>query len=611
LAQTGSGHCSARASPKPLFACAAVMAANGPSPISVCWTGLMGILRPSKAVVDSSPRTPAIHRVQKKAVGRGGETLMSVAQSKMNLTASKLSTLSSFDETGDTYKRKCKIICTMGPACWDVDMLVQLIDAGMNICRLNFSHGDHEAHGATVKRIREAAAKRPDKPVAILLDTKGPEIRTGFFRDDVGKSIELKQGQDLKLVIDYSFKGDSTCFALSYDKLCASVKPGNIILCADGSLSLKVKSVGVDHVVTEVMNNCKLGERKNCNLPGVKVELPVLQEKDVKDLIDFGIPQGVDFVAASFVQSAEDVHLIRKTLGPAGAGIKIISKIENEEGLKNFTAICEASDGIMVARGDLGMEIPPEKVFVAQKMMISVCNTLGKPVVTATQMLESMVGLPRPTRAEASDVANAVLDGTDCVMLSGETANGAFPVNAVSIMRRICEKAEAALEFNSTFLNIRQNVLNIKDGIVTGVEAMASSAVETSIDTQAKLIICLTVGCSTAQVIAKYRPRCPIIAMSTCARSVRQLLCVRGVVPVAVDSFDDVKSDPIMQAMFWAKLHGLAEVGDLVVVVHGQVEEKSNRRAPVKRRGSLLANSEMSAHPTTESNLVMVTVVPP
>merc|ERR1712039_51718 len=221
---------------------------------------------------------------------------------------------------------------------------------------------------------------------------------------------------------------------------------------------------------------------------------------------------------------AEDVQMIRKTLGPKGRNIKIISKIENEEGLKNFDAIVDASDAIMVARGDLGMEIPPEKVFLAQKMMINICNVMGKPVVTATQMLESMIGLPRPTRAEASDVANAVLDGTDCVMLSGETANGAFPVNAVSIMRRVCEKAEAALEFDSMFLSIRQNVLNMKNGVVTSIEALASSAVETSIDTQAKLIVCLTDTGSSAQVLAKYRPRAPIVAMSTCARTVRQLL---------------------------------------------------------------------------------------
>merc|ERR1719428_2700166 len=222
--------------------------------------------------------------------------------------ADDMSKLSHFDEEAhDTAFRKCKIICTMGPSCWDVDMLVQMIDAGMNVARLNFSHGDHEAHGKTVENIRAACKQRPEKPVAILLDTKGPEIRTGFFREDVGDKIELTQGQELKLVTDYSFKGDNTCIAVSYEKICESVKEGNIILCADGSLSLKVKSVGADHVITEVMNNCELGERKNCNLPGVKVDLPVLHDKGNNDLVNFGILQGFDFVAASFVQSVADV----------------------------------------------------------------------------------------------------------------------------------------------------------------------------------------------------------------------------------------------------------------------------------------------------------------
>merc|ERR1719230_2034592 len=243
--------------------------------------------------------------------------------------------------------------------------------------------------------------------------------------------------------------------------------------------------------MTTVMNNCSLGERKNCNLPGVKVDLPVLQEKDVKDLVNFGIPQGVDFVAASFVQSADDVREIRKTLGLRGRSIKIISKIENEEGLKNFDAICQESDGIMVARGDLGMEIPTEKVFLAQKMMIAKCNLVGKPVVTATQMLESMTGLPRPTRAEASDVANAVLDGTDCVMLSGETAGGKFPLNAVTIMRRICEEAEAVVDYDSLYMSTRAGVLK-KSKTVASVESVCSSAVKACIDADAPLILALT-----------------------------------------------------------------------------------------------------------------------
>merc|ERR1712060_108964 len=343
------------------------------------------------------------------------------------------------------------------------------------------------------------------------------------------------------------------------------------ILMADGSLSLRVKECGADWVMTEVMNNCKLGERKNCNLPGVKVDLPVLQEKDKNDLINFGIPQGVDFVAASFVQSADDVKLIRQTLGLRGRSIKIISKIENEEGLKNFDAIAEESDGIMVARGDLGMEIPPEKVFLAQKMMIARCNMVGKPVVTATQMLESMTGLPRPTRAEASDVANAVLDGTDCVMLSGETAAGAFPLNAVTIMRRICEEAEAVIEYESLYLGLRMGTLK-KFQTMSGVESVCSSAVKATIDATCPLIVVLTETGHTARVIAKYRPRAPVLAITASDTTARQLQCVRGVVPMLTASFVGTDS-VIAKALAHAKGEGMVKSGDCVVAVHGQREE--------------------------------------
>merc|ERR1719230_1710910 len=329
----------------------------------------------------------------------------------------------------------------------------------MNIARLNFSHGDHKMHGETVAKIREAGKKFPDKHVAIMLDTKGPEIRTGFFREGVGDKIELKAGQELKLTTDYDFKGDSTCIACTYKALPSSVVPGNQILMADGSVVLEVTSCGDDFVMTKVMNNAKIGERKNMNLPGVHVDLPVLGEKDKDDILNFGIPQGVNYIAASFVQSGQDVDDIRELLGRRGRHIKIISKIENEAGLRNFDEILAKTDGIMVARGDLGMEIPTEKVFLAQKIMIGKCNHAGKLVVTATQMLESMTGNPRPTRAEASDVANAVLDGSDVVMLSGETAGGAFPVQAVTIMSRICIEAESVIDYNSMYQNIRLGTL--------------------------------------------------------------------------------------------------------------------------------------------------------
>lgn len=334
----------------------------------------------------------------------------------------------------DLAQRRTRIVCTMGPACWDVETLVKLFNAGLNICRLNFSHGDFQSHGETVARIREASKRRPNKTIGLLLDTKGPEIRTGMLKDH--KPVELKAGNKLKIVTDYSFVGDVTTIACSYDKLPQSVRPGCTILMADGSVSLKVDECGKDFVICTLLNSAKLGERKNMNLPNVKVELPVIGEKDKNDLIKFGIPNGCHFVAASFVQSAVDVRCIRETLGAEGRHIKIIPKIENVEGILNFDEILAEADGIMVARGDMGMEIPPEKVFLAQKMMIAKCNIAGKPVITATQMLESMHTSPRPTRAEVADVANAVLDGTDCVMLSGETANGQYPVQAVEVITR-------------------------------------------------------------------------------------------------------------------------------------------------------------------------------
>jgi len=486
------------------------------------------------------------------------------AQITANLDMTKYCKL---EETPESVSRKCKIICTMGPNQSTVESLVKLIEAGMNVARLNFSHGDHDTHGAMVQRIREASSQC-GKTVAILLDTKGPEIRTGFFRE--GGKISLVAGEELKLVTDYEFKGDKTCIAVSYEKLCSAVKPGNIILCADGSLSLKVKTVGSDHVITEIMNNCSLGERKNCNLPGIQVDLPVLQEKDKHDLVNFGIVHGVDFVAASFVQSADDVKLIRETLGLRGRSIKIISKIENEAGVRNFAAITEACDGIMVARGDLGMEIPPENVFVAQKMMISHCNLVGKPVITATQMLESMCGAPRPTRAEASDVANAVLDGTDCVMLSGETAAGGYPIEAVTIMRKVCQTTEQILDYDNLYLSMRLRTAE-KQGM-TPVEAVCSSAVKCAIDAKCKLIVALTESGSTALLLAKYRPKAQILAITASESTQRNLLVARGVIPMLTQSF--VGTDAVIQkAIAKAKADGLVDSGDHVVAVHGTKEE--------------------------------------
>jgi pyruvate kinase len=475
------------------------------------------------------------------------------------------------------YNRKTKIICTMGPSCWEVDMLCKLMEAGMNCARLNFSHGSHEAHGACVERLHEAMQRMPDKHVGILLDTKGPEIRTGFFKEECGGKIELKQGQDLKLVTDYDYKGDSTCFACTYQALPTSVKPGNQILMADGSVVLEVKQCNPNDsppsVDCIVMNNAKIGERKNMNLPGVHVDLPVLGDKDKEDILNFGIPQGVNYIAASFVQSGKDVDDIRELLGRRGRHIKIISKIENEAGLKNFDDILEKTDGIMVARGDLGMEIPTEKVFLAQKTMIAKCNVAGKLVVTATQMLESMTGNPRPTRAEASDVANAVLDGSDVVMLSGETAGGAFPLNAVATMRRICETAEESISYKHLFEQMKDSSL-AKYGHVTVPESVCSAAVLAVIDCEAKLIIVLTETGQTARLVSKYRPSVPILALSAAESAVKQLSLHRGIVALQVASFQGTEN-VLKSAMETAKSMGLVSVGDSCVCIHGVREEVS------------------------------------
>jgi len=310
-----------------------------------------------------------------------------------------------------------------------------------------------QTHAATVEKLRAAAAERPDCNLAILLDTKGPEIRTGFLKD--GKSVVLSKGQDLFITTDYDVKGDDKVLACTYKALPTTTSPGCTILAADGALVMTVKECREDGVLVTVENDAVLGERKNMNLPGAIVDLPTVTDKDRKDLTEFAVPYDVDFIAASFVRKGSDITTIRDLLGEAGSHIKIIAKIENKEGLENFEAILEAADGIMVARGDLGMEIAPEKVFLAQKRMIRLCNLYGKPVITATQMLESMIKNPRPTRAECTDVANAVLDGTDAVMLSGETAGGAYPLKAVEMMAKVCTEAESVLNYNSIYGAVR------------------------------------------------------------------------------------------------------------------------------------------------------------
>jgi len=478
-------------------------------------------------------------------------------------------TLDKITKPTDITSRKTKIVCTIGPACWEIDQLEALIDAGMAVARLNFSHGDHPTHLRTLERIR-TAAKNKNVYVACMLDTKGPEIRSGFFADGASK-VALTKGETLTLTSDYAFKGNKSKLACTYEKMASSVKPGQSILVADGSLVLTVLSCdpAAGEVDCRIENNAVIGERKNMNLPGVVVDLPTLTEKDIDDIQNFACKYDLDFIAASFVRKASDVEFTRSILGDKDGKIKIICKIENLEGMENYAAILKATDAIMVARGDLGMEIPPEKVFLAQKMMIREANIAGKPVITATQMLESMINNPRPTRAECSDVANAVLDGTDCVMLSGETANGEHPVEAVKIMGRTCVEAETAVNFGGIYEAVRNSVLN-RYGQLGTAESIASSAVKTSIDIDSKAIIVCSESGSTARLIAKYRPGMPIYVLTTSASVARQCLGVlKGVknatiLPCLADTDNLIRStvDGLLK-------DGAVTEGQPIVIVQG------------------------------------------
>ncbi|MEW8970159.1 pyruvate kinase [Mesobacillus jeotgali] len=455
--------------------------------------------------------------------------------------------------------RKTKIVCTIGPASESVDKLVQLIEAGMNVSRLNFSHGNHEEHAARIKNIREAASKT-GKNVGILLDTKGPEIRTNDMENG---AIELTTGQEC-IVSMTEVLGTAEKFSVTYDQLIDDVHPGAKILLDDGLIGLEVISIdkSSNEIKTRVLNSGTLKNKKGVNVPGVSVNLPGITEKDAKDIL-FGIEQGVDFIAASFVRRASDVLEIRQLLEENnGSNIQIIPKIENQEGVDNINEILEVSDGLMVARGDLGVEIPAEEVPLVQKDLIKKCNTLGKPVITATQMLDSMQRNPRPTRAEASDVANAIFDGTDAIMLSGETAAGQYPVEAVQTMHNIASRAEQALD-HKELLSARS-----KDTEHNITDAIGQSVAHTALNLEVNAIITPTESGHTARMISKYRPKAPIIAATSNDHVLRRLALVWGVYP-QLGQKAETTDEMLAVAVEESVNSGLVSHGDLVVITAG------------------------------------------
>lgn len=460
--------------------------------------------------------------------------------------------------------KKTKIICTMGPNTSDRNLLKVLAENGMDIARFNFSHGDYEEQKGRLdllKSIREELGL----PIAALLDTKGPEIRTGLLKDE--KKVTLVEGQTYTLTTR-EIIGDEKIGHINYSGLNEDVAAGNKILIDDGLIELEVQEVKGTDIICTVINGGELGMRKGVNVPNVKIKLPALTEKDKAD-IEFGIEQGFDFIAASFVRTAGAIKEIKEILDARGSNIMVIAKIENAEGIENLDEIIEASDGIMVARGDMGVEIPAQQVPHIQKMIIRKCNLACKPVITATQMLDSMIRNPRPTRAEVTDVANAVYDGTDAVMLSGETAMGKYPVEALKMMAQICEESEVFLDYTAYRERkvSAENEHNISN-------AVCYSSVSTAHDLDAKVIIAPSISGFTTRLLSKWRPGVQIIGLSPSASAVRQMQIYWGVKPFQAKRAESTDL-LIEQSIDMLKDRDIVEVGDLVVVTAGVVTRTS------------------------------------
>ena len=454
--------------------------------------------------------------------------------------------------------KKTKVVCTMGPNTNDKEVMRKLIQNGMDVARFNFSHGDHEEQKFRMDLLKELREEE-HAHTAILLDTKGPEIRTGLLKD--GKKVTLQEGNTFVLTME-DIVGDDTKVSLSYKGLAEDVQQGTVILIDDGLIGLKVKEIVDQDIVCEIVNGGELGERKGVNVPNVPVRLPAITEKDKED-IKFGVEQDIDFIAASFVRNAECVLEIRAFLKELDAPyIPIIAKIENAEGIRNIDEIIRAADGIMVARGDMGVEIPAEEVPYLQKMLIQKCNNNFKTVITATQMLNSMIRNPRPTRAEVTDVANAVYDGTDAVMLSGETAQGKYPVEALQMMVHIIENTEQHLDYDMILDKAGDH---LKRGISS---AIGYSSVLAAANLKAKAIITPTVSGATARVMSNLKPIQPIIGVTPSERALRRMSIYWGV--QALKSMECHTTDDICsEAIEISKVKRCVETGDVVVLTAG------------------------------------------
>ncbi|AQP52781.1 pyruvate kinase [Vagococcus penaei] len=454
--------------------------------------------------------------------------------------------------------KKTKIVCTIGPASESVDTLVELMNSGMNVARLNFSHGDFEEHGARIKNIREAA-KISGKTIALLLDTKGPEIRTHNMKD--GK-VDFKIGDVVRISMT-EVEGTREKFSVTYTELINDVHAGSHILLDDGLIDLEVTDIdaAAGEIITVVKNEGTLKNKKGVNVPNVRINLPGITEKDAAD-IRFGIQHDIDYIAASFVRTASDVLEITKILEEENAThIQIISKIESQEGIDNLDEILLVSDGLMVARGDMGVEIPTENVPIVQKEMIKKCNAIGKPVITATQMLDSMQQNPRPTRAEASDVANAIYDGTDAIMLSGETAAGDYPVEAVKVMNNIAIKTESVLVDRDAYALKLHNKTDMTESIG---QAVGHTVRNLGIQT----IVAATESGRTARMISKYRPNAHIVAVTFSSRKARSLALNWGVYAQVAEKPQDT-DHMFTLATKIAKETGFAKDGELIVITAG------------------------------------------